>query len=40
MIGGVLLEEEKVEHEVSAGLQALSCEELIPTLEQGKLWCI
>jgi hypothetical protein len=37
VVGGVFLEEEKVEHEVRSGLQAPSCEELNPTLELGKL---
>jgi hypothetical protein len=33
---GVFAKEEKVEHEVFGGLQAPSCEELNPSLEQGK----
>jgi hypothetical protein len=40
VVGGVFPEEEKVEQEVLGGPQAPSCEELNPTLEQGKPWCI
>jgi hypothetical protein len=40
MVGGAFLEEEKVEQEVPDGLQAPSCEELNPALEQGKPPCI
>jgi hypothetical protein len=40
MVGGAFLEEEKVEQEVFSGLQAPSCEELNPALEQGKPRCI
>jgi hypothetical protein len=37
---GVLLEEEMGEQEVTGGPQGPGCEELNPTLEQGKPWCI
>jgi hypothetical protein len=40
MVGGVLVEEEKGEQEVSGDPQASSCEELNPALEQGKPQCI
>jgi hypothetical protein len=40
VVGGVLLEEEKVEQEVPGGSQAPSFEKINPTLEQGKPWCI
>jgi hypothetical protein len=36
LVGGVLLEEEKVEHEILSAPQAPCCEELNPMLEQGK----
>jgi hypothetical protein len=38
LFGGLILKEEKVEQEVSEGLQATSFEELNP--DQGKLWCM
>jgi hypothetical protein len=40
MVGGVFLEEEKVEQEVPDGPQATCCEERNSELEQGKHWCI
>jgi hypothetical protein len=40
VVGGAFPEEEKVEQEVPGDPQAASCEELNPTLEQGKSRCI
>jgi hypothetical protein len=40
MVGGVFPEEEKVEQEVLGGPHAPNCEEVNPTLKQGKPRCI